>query len=370
MDRLKVVFRADASVEIGIGHVMRCLTLADELTAQGAHCHFICRAHTGNLIEQIRSRGYQVHPLQVVTGIAGNPGADRGIYGYWLGASQAEDSAACAALLESIRPDWLVVDHYALDQQWEGSIAGLSRKLMVIDDLADRAHQCDLLLDQSLGRSPQDYCRWVPAHCRLLCGVQYALLRPDFSALRGDSLQRRAAFALRNVLITMGGVDKDNVTGRILSVLETLSLATISRVTVVMGATAPWLEQVRAQAQTLPFSTEVKTNVSNMAELMAASDLAIGAAGATSWERCCLGLPTLMVVLAENQIFAARQLAATGAVLTLALDETLGRDLARYLEQASGDPSMLEQMSQQARKIVDGSGCRVVAQVMAESEKD
>jgi UDP-2,4-diacetamido-2,4,6-trideoxy-beta-L-altropyranose hydrolase len=359
---MKVAFRTDASLQIGTGHVMRCLTLADVLAARGADCQFICRAHEGNLIEFIRSKGYTAHALLVGATLPRSP-ADPAHYP-WLGATQAEDAEACAPILAAQRPDWLIVDHYALDACWERALAPHYCKLMVIDDLADRFHACDLLLDQTFGRNSADYRPLVPADCRLLCGSHYALLRPEFAALRPYSLQRRARPALRELLITMGGVDKDNATGQVLQALRTCPLPTDCRIAVVMGATAPWLDEVRTQAQAMPWPTQVRVGVSEMAQMMADSDLAIGAAGATSWERCCLGLPTIMLVLAENQLKVAQGLEQVGAAALVISRQSVAYQLAPLLGALVSNPQNLNAMSRSSATIVDGTGSHSVTALL------
>ena len=170
---MKVVFRTDASLQMGTGHVMRCLTLADSLTDQGAECQFICREHPGNLISYLRDKGYGVLALPVTTN---NENLDCDLaHASWLGSRQDEDAEQCVPLLEQIHPDWLIVDHYALDHHWESALRPYYKKLMVIDDLADRQHDSDLLLDQTFGRAATDYRSLVPKACQLRCGSQYAL---------------------------------------------------------------------------------------------------------------------------------------------------------------------------------------------------
>lgn len=357
---MRIVFRADASLQIGTGHVMRCLTLADALAMKGADCEFICRAHEGNLIEFIRSKGYSAHALPTLheASVASTltvPAASTPelAHAHWLGATQAQDAEACTPILVAQRPAWLIVDHYALDAHWERALAPHYLKLMVIDDLTDRPHACDLLLDQTFGRDAADYRLLVPADCTLLCGSQYALLRPEFAALRPYSLQRRARPALRELLVTMGGVDKDNATGQVLQALRACPLPANCRITVVMGATALWLEDVRKQAQDMPWPTRVLVGVSDMAQLMADSDLAIGAAGATSWERCCLGLPTIMLVLAENQRKIAEGLckAGTAHLVDMALVHNQPLITAEYIE-----TPLLIAMSSAAAAVTEGLG--------------
>lgn len=346
-----ITFRTDASLYIGTGHVMRCLTLADALAARGAECKFICRAHEGNLIDFIRGKGHATHALPI--GTAQLRTTSDSTHASWLGATQNEDAEACAPILAAQCPDWLIVDHYALDARWERALAPHYRKLMVIDDLADRPHACDLLLDQTFGREAADYCPLVPADCHLLCGSQYALLRPEFAALRPYSLQRRDRPVLRELLITMGGVDNDNATGQVLQALRTCPLPVDCRITVVMGPTAPWLDDVKRLAQDMPWPTRVLVGVSDMAQLMADNDLAIGAAGATSWERCCLGLPTIMLVLAENQRKIAEGLCTAGAahLVDMALIHNQPLITAEYIETPS-----LSAMSCAAAGITDGLG--------------
>lgn len=358
---MQVVFRTDASIQIGAGHVMRCLALADALVAEGAQCTFICREHAGNLIEHIRSKGHGVHGLPL------GYGTDTSLaHSAWLGSTQTQDLESCVPLLAKLHPDWLVVDHYALDVQWEVEAGKVCANLMVIDDLADRPHACKLLLDQTFGRNARDYCSLVPEGCTLLCGSSYALLRPEFAALRPYSLQRREHPQLKHLLITMGGVDKDNVTAQVLNALRGCPLPADCEITVVMGATAPWLADVQQQALTMPWSTRVGVGVNSMAQLMADSDLAIGAAGATSWERCCLGLPTVMLVLAENQSAVAHGLEKTGASIVIRLSNSLVPQLASSISEICNSATNLIRMSQAARTVVNGQGLgAVVAKLRA-----
>lgn len=358
---MKVAFRVDASLQIGSGHVMRCLTLADALAAQGATCQFICRQLEGNLIATIAQRGFAMTPLPMPSP---TDAADESIkidsysrneYKGWLGISYIKDAAQTAAALSSAQADWLVVDHYALDAQWENAMRPHTHKLMVIDDLANRPHQCDVLLDQNLGRQPQDYANLVPPHCKLLIGPQYALLRPEFAALRTYSLQRRAQPALKNLLIAMGGVDQHNATGQVLDALQNCALAPECRITVVMGLQAPWLVQVQARALCMSRPCEVLVNISDMAQRMADSDLAIGAAGSTSWERCCLGLPSLMVVLADNQKLGAQALHDAKAALLIGGVSDIALQLPVAIS-ALSSMQRLHDMSDAASAITDGHG--------------
>jgi UDP-2,4-diacetamido-2,4,6-trideoxy-beta-L-altropyranose hydrolase len=379
---MKVAFRTDASLLIGSGHVMRCLTLADALKAQGAQCHFISRQHPGHMLEVIRQRGYKVNrlvaPIQrvqaAIKSIAiseqnqqenkpRNPQQEPA-HTVWLGSSWQTDGQETATVLASLQPDWLVVDHYALDHRWEAVLQPHCRKLMVIDDLADRPHSCDLLLDQNLGRLPVHYAGLVPVYCQVLTGPHYALLRPEFAALRPYSLKRRQVQpALRQLLITMGGVDQRNATGQVLQALKACALPVDCRITVVMGLTAPWLQNVQELAAQMPWPTEVVVNVNDMAQRMADSDLAIGAAGSSSWERCCLGLPTLMITLAENQQPGAHALGAAKAARWIGAELDIASRLPVGIL-ALTDTKTRMQMGIAAGEITDGCGADKVLQTI------
>lgn len=362
---MKIVFRCDASIQIGTGHVMRCLTLADTLAEQGAECYFICREHEGHLLEVIRQRGHQSYSLPLKDDVGKRiKGNIKLAHADWLGATQQEDAQYCIDLLELIKPDWLVIDHYAIDISWERALRLYCKKLMVIDDLADRQHDCDILLDQNYGRDIQDYLELVPKHCRLLCGSKYVLLRPEFAQWRDYSIKRRKEGQLKHLLINLGGVDKDNITTQILKGLENSNLPAHCDITVVMGSTAPWIDDVKKQASIMPWPTKVKTGVSNMAELMANSDLAIGAAGSTSWERCCLGLPTIMLVLADNQQQIATNLEQANAVYVANLSLSFNLSISNAIAHFISSPMALKEMSQASSHTLDGLGATSVIKKM------
>ena len=366
---MRVAIRTDASLDIGSGHVMRCLTLADALKEQGADCHFICRVHSGHMVELIRLRGHSVTALpigQLSPAMASGP-ESQPVHAALLGCDWQTDAEQMASVLVDLQPDWLVVDHYALDQRWEEVLTPHCRKLLVIDDLADRSHRCDLLIDQNLGRQPLDYAGLVPTHCQVLTGPHFALLRPEFAALRPYSLQRRQAQPpLRQLLITMGGVDQPNATGQVLQALKACALPADCRITVVMGLAAPWLQNVQELARQMPWLTEVVVNVSDMAQRMADSDLAVGAAGSTSWERCCLGLPTLMVVLAANQQASAQALKNANAVYLIGGEGDIATHLPLALKKLTISDCQ-SRMSLAASAVSNGQGVEKILKVMGMS---
>lgn len=365
---MRVVIRTDASLEIGTGHVMRCLTLAASLRERGAETLFVCREHSGNLIEPIRQKGFEVLTLSIAR-THGQPENSGNLampqHASWLGADWQTDANATRAALRGQAIDWIVVDHYALNADWEKSMRSACRRIMVIDDLADRPHDCDLLLDQNLGRMAEDYDGLVPETCSRLIGPQFALLRPEFATMRDYSLARRATPALKRLLISMGGVDGDNATGEVLQALVKCSLPEDCRIVIVMGQHAPWLASVRQLAEKLPWRTELLVNVADMASLMAESDLAIGGAGATAWERCCLGLPSIVVVLADNQRSGAVALQQSHAASVLMERELIISELPALISRIAESGNM-QSMHASCLHVGDGHGVsRVIDKLTA-----
>ncbi len=360
----RVDFRADASEEIGLGHVMRCLTLADALSARGSECRLIFRALPGHLAEHIEARGHRPEPLPVPVDAI----ADPDVYGTWLGVSRVQDAADCSNVLAQDPPDILVVDHYALDASWERAVCPQGTCLVALDDLANRPHACNIFLDQNLGRHDSDYDTLLPADCLRLIGPNYALLRPQFAMARKEALARRTGKPCHQLLISMGGMDKSDATSKMLLELAEMHLPTDFAVCVVMGSASTNLDRVRKIAAQMPFATEVLFDVADMAPLMATADLAIGGAGSTSWERCCLGLPTLLLTIADNQRSIAQALHNSDAAFYVGDVRESGwtSALRAALSRAVQQPEWLFGMAKTASAICDGRGAERVADAMFE----
>jgi len=295
---MQIVFRTDASLNIGTGHVIRCLTLAEQLRNNGAEIHFICRTHDGHLCTLIEQRGFKVFRLPVTASeaIAGKGQS----HTHWLGTSWQKDAQETSEIISSLceKPTWLVIDHYALDHQWQRKQRALVDRILVIDDLADRAHDCDLLLDQNLlDNFQQRYAGLVPDSCSVLLGPQYALLQPIY-----DELHDRIPFRegpVKRVLVFFGGADVENITGMTLKALIDLKKKDIV-VDVVLGHSCPHKQLIYQVAQNRK-NINVHSSLPSLAPLIAHADLAIGGCGTATWERLCLGLPSLVITLADNQ---------------------------------------------------------------------
>lgn len=361
---MHIVFRTDASLQIGTGHVMRCLTLADALRERGAQSTFICRPNVGHLLDLIQQRGHITKALAPADDAFTVP-ADP-CHSKWLGTDLDSDAEQTQQALGNQVVDWLVVDHYALDRRWEQVLRSHTRRIMIIDDLADRPHDCDLLLDQNLGRHLKDYDGLLNPETQALIGPTYALLRPEFAQWREISLQRRKNPELKQLLITMGGVDQANVTSQVLAALNSCELPADLTISVVMGTTAPWLKVVQSEALAMPRPTRVLAGVNNMAQLMAESDLCIGAAGSTSWERCCLGLPSYILILASNQLSGASALQVQGAALKVESTQQLAVQLLSLFKLGTQD-NTLSKMSLNAAKLVFGNGASRIVDLMMNS---
>ena len=331
---------------------MRCLSLAAGLANRGARVEFICRAHDGNLIDLIKQRGFQVISLPA-TPWDRKISPDLPAHAHWLGCDWQTDARQCRDAMADV-VDLIIVDHYALDQRWETALRDKCARIMCIDDLADRPHDCDLLLDQSLGRNVDDYSGLIPEHAQQLLGPKYALLRPEFSQWRTASLARRKTPKLGHILITMGGVDANNITGRVLSAVQGCDVPTLDRITVLLGPHAPWRDDVHDMAAKMKVATQVLSGVDNVAELMTSCDLAIGAGGSTTWERCSLGVPTIQIELALNQKFINTAISNLGAARIISMDK-LDNQIAMLLEQLS-TTDCLKNLSARAATVSDGCG--------------
>lgn len=336
-------FRVDASRDIGSGHVMRCLSLADCLASRGKRCTFLCRPAPGDLIGEIDRRGHTVIRM---------PSAQAG-----SAPSESDDARDTREALSGFSVEWLIVDHYSLGIAWEQTAGECAYGLLAIDDLG-RDHECSLLLDQNLPNPVHERYRLSLAEAKLLMGPQYALLRGEFAASRRAALERRTGLLVR-FLVSMGGADPSNATAKALAGLEAVWQKNWE-VDVVIGSSNPHGKEIETLCSQLPAAT-LHVQTSDMANLMTKADCAIGAGGSTTWERCCLGLPSLVCILSSDQAAIARAVAQTGAHLLLGYDQELTlADFAREIA-ALSKPRLLA-MSASAAAITDGLGTSRVAE--------
>lgn len=355
---MNTAIRVDASSQIGTGHFMRCLTLADALKPRQGRIRFISRHLPEPLRAMLTAQAYE---FRLLDSESDSGAVDELAHASWLGVSQEVDARDSRRALADDHWDWLIVDHYGIDSRWEAALRPATTRIMVIDDIADRQHDCDILLDQNFHKPMQDrYAGKVPLHCRLLLGPRYALLRPEFRQWREQAVPRTGP--VRNILVFFGGVDADNHTARAIEALASVDIGAV-QVDVVIGALHARRAAIEAACRKHRFKCHVQTT--RMAELMLAADIAIGAAGSASWERCCLGLPALLTSLADNQNSIACGIESLGAGRYLgagaAVDAAVIHDAVRDM---IDHPDQVHEMSEHAYTVVDGAGAdRVVAEL-------
>lgn len=354
---MKVVIRTDASLEIGSGHVMRCLTLANRLKARGAEVVFICRNLEGEMTHLVTRCGFHIRKLPAPEGPLPSPPPS---HAEWARVSWQQDAAETAAELAQLAPNWLILDHYAFDTRWQRSIRKRGLRVLVLDDLADRPHDAEVLIDQSIGRRPADYDALLPEGADCLLGPRYAILRPEFAALRAAALAARAERAAetpRRLLIAMGGTDLGSITHRVLEALNTSDLPKELQIEIIMGSGSRTLARVRSCASRMRWTTKVAVDVTDMAARMASADLAIGAGGGSTWERCALGLPTIMVPVARNQEAIVRGMISQGAATGTGSPNhsNFARNLNTAVERLC-EHSVRRAMAERAAALCDGDG--------------
>ena len=340
---------------------MRCLTLAIELKKRGAQICFVSRNLPVYLREMATQEKCEVRLLTTVL----NEPDDAGLpHSSWLETSQHADAMETVHLLSDGPWDWVIVDHYALDRNWEAEVRKATSKIMAIDDIADRVHDCDVLLDQNfyVGMEKR-YGGKVPPNCQLLIGPRYGLLRDQFREMR-ESVERRNG-PVNRVMIFFGGMDGENFTAQAINAVAGMGDDEL-HVDVVIGAQHPHIAQIRELCATHAYHCHVQTH--RMAELMASADLSIGAGGSATWERCCLGLPTLAICVASNQQELIRDAASAGLIYSPDLGGDLTLQIRRHVACLIENSCLRHAISANCMNTVDGRGTPRVADYLETSD--
>ena len=356
-DAGSAVIRVDSSEMIGSGHLMRCLTLADRMRREGTEVHFICRDLVGNLNHLVREQGF---PLHILPRHADDPSLSG--YAAWLTVAQETDARETGEVLSTFAPIMrLVVDSYALDEAWERIVHPLVGELFVSDDLANRKHDCDILLDQNFYRAMRHrYDGLVPPSCKLLLGPAHALLREEFYAAK-KKLRRRDG-NLRRILVFYGGSDITHETEKAVRALLHLSLPTVE-VDVIIGGSNAHRMQIEELCAPHDF-LHTYCAVSNMAEFMANADLCLGAGGTTTWERCFLGLPAIVTAIAENQLEICLDCADAGLIYYLGRWDVVTEMALHHALRVMTKPEALTRIQNTCRLDVEhhvGEGTNIFA---------
>lgn len=349
---MTAIFRVDASFEIGTGHVIRCLTLARELRRRGFEIVFVMRQLDGDLIDFVEHEGFKVIKLKRPEY---NKCSDLQSHSSGLRVPWNED---CDEVRTAIKPaingrKVLIIDHYSIDQRWETKLRDIVDEIVVIDDLADREHDCDALLDQNLTRNMNErYAKLVSVQCKKLIGPSYALLRDEFRTLRSRVKTRFGK--VQHVLLFLGGTDIKNQTERLIRILT--EVESHLQYDVVVGSSNPYkqkIQEICGRSKNVHFYYNIK----NIAELMASADFSVGAAGTTTWERCSLGLPTAALIVAENQREVAITAHEYGIIYNLGEANSItDMELTSKVCALIKDERQRETISRRSMDMVDGRG--------------
>jgi len=337
---IKIAARFDATSSLGGGHGLRCLTLLNAFHEAG---------------------------ISRETTLLVNPEASDIINDFNIHQFDQTIIKNDRQIAASARPvDVLIVDHYQLDQQFERAARAWAKCIFVIDDLENRPHDCDFLLDQTLGRTAQIYQTLTPPDCTLLLGPKWCLVRPEFSNLRPRSLaQRQTAKPIQTVMISTGLTDPVNATGLYLNALEKMNFK--GQCHIVLGRHAPFYQKVKQSLHSYAYNCTLHENVTHMAELMCNMDFVLGAAGTSSWERCVLGLPSSVLILADNQTDICENLGKSGVAInlgTFAAAHATG--IANTLSPYFSNPEKHQQLSQKAAMVCDGRAPLKITQMVNE----
>lgn len=350
-----IVFRTDASLQIGSGHVMRCISLAHDLQKKGAIIKFVTRKFVGNLDDLILKKGFEVLSLSAESIKFAENSNEK--YANWLGVSQEQDALETINAIKNVYVDWIIVDHYAIDRKWEEKLSPYSKKIMVIDDLSNRRHHCDVLLDQNYINDISRYDNLVPKDTTKFLGPRYALLRKEFR--EENHKKPNNIDSVNSVFIFFGASDLHNLTSLSIKALTQKGLENLS-VIVLVGSTNNHLNEIKKLVKARP-NTELHIQVENVAKLMSLCDLAIGAGGSTTWERLAIGLPSIVVTVADNQVPFSKELDNDNYITYIgAHSQVTQKDIYKSLIQTLSSISELHEQSINGQILVNGKGVGIL----------
>jgi len=365
---MNVVFRADASLRIGTGHIMRCLTLAEALkNSYDATVTFICREHEGHLSTLISEKGFKIYllPKPCTTFVP----TEYPAHAKWLGNTQQADAKQTVAMIKKMNQpiDWLVVDHYGIEEHWHKQLRPFVKSIMVIDDLADRSLDYDLLLDQNfyLG-ADERYSPHLSVNSRRLLGPKYALLRDEFSLANKNPLSYENRIKKGRVVVFFGGVDAGNETLKALKGILPLQQSTTYHFDIIVGVRNTYKCELVEYCQEYS-NAHILAHVNNMAELLCNAFLFIGAGGAVTLERCICAVPAIITAVAKNQHQAACDLANIQAHQYLGMSKSLQQhDYAENFYSLVNNVKRLMNYHQTSKELVSGNGITSVINALLE----
>ncbi len=358
---MKAALRVDASRTIGTGHLRRCGALAHALRDAGVQVHFVVRDLGIDAADWLHGEGFEARVLPAPQAGAHAAETSRSVHAAWAGVDSATDAAQTVQSLQGQQIDWLVIDHYAFDQAWHELVAtALGCRIAVIDDLADRDLAAAMLVDHNAHTDHRaKYGTHLPATARLLGGPRFALLGNAYAGARRYEVHER----VRSIGVFMGGVDACNASAAMLAGIETAGFD--GDVEVVTTSANPHLDTLR-RAVSSRARTTLSVDLADLTAFFARHDLQIGAGGGATWERCCIGAPTLGVVVADNQLAVVPALVELGVLATARPPTSLDPAVLAMAIRALVDVAPRRHtLAMRSREVVDGLGARRVALCMA-----
>ncbi|MGF2033929.1 MAG: UDP-2,4-diacetamido-2,4,6-trideoxy-beta-L-altropyranose hydrolase [Nostoc sp. CmiVER01] len=345
---MKLLIRADASTQIGTGHVMRCLALAQAWQDAGGGVIFVMATEAPDLKTRLKSGGMEVIYLPIEIG-------------------SAEDAEETAKLARQFDANWVVVDGYQFGAKYQEIIKEFELKLLFIDDYGHaKQYYADIVLNQNIHPEEELYRNRQP-YTQLLLGTNYSLLRREFWQWRG--WQRSLPLIAKKLLVTLGGADPDNVTLKVIQGLQKVEVEELEAV-VVVGGSNPHYDRLLVVSQESKFPIHLKRNVKNMPELMAWADVAIAAGGSTSWELAFMGLPSIVLILADNQQDTAEKLGNLNIVINLGWHQDISEvEIAQAIKKLLLAKQTRIEISRHAQQLLDGYCTARIITILMEAKK-
>jgi len=364
----RICFRVDGSHFMGSGHIMRCVNLATGLQQRGAEITFLCRPLDGHYCNLLTEKGFKVCRLPDASLTKTEQSNGESSESNWLAVSLSQEIAETHQIFRMLSDfDWIIVDHYGLDARWESAMRPYTSKILVIDDLANRSHDCDLLIDQNyFSNADVRYVTKVPSNCSSMLGPKYALLQKQYAELHPSIAHRSGK--IKRILVSFGGHGFSDLVMLVINAFLALAKPNIE-MDVILNKDNPQYELVQNAIANEP-AIHLHERQPSLAKMMANADLAIGASGATTWERLCMGLPSIVISLADNQTNIAHELNQLGLIQWLGNKSEVNEIVIKDALNSVFNRTDLTEWSQRCWQLVDGNGVFRVLNVILSSTGD
>jgi len=343
----KSLFRCDGSTQIGTGHIMRCLSLAEGLKRKHWQCAFVMKDYDARLADKIEEKGFELRLIPKES-------------------SLKEDLKLTRKYASQWKVSIILTDSYDLDREYLKTLKEDKFFVLSIDDSTQTHFYSDILLNQNIHATAREYSERIEPYTKLLLGPKYALLREDFVSSRNAE---RISEKVQKVLVTMGGGDPYNQSLKVLRALENMKEA--FSITVLLGSSFLFHEEIENFTRRASKKIKIVHNTNQVARLMKESDLAISASGCTVWELCCLGVPTILLILSENQEPIAQSLQKKGIMKNLGWFNQVNEPyIQQEVSKLSADQKLRKEMADKGQLLLDGLGVKRVVKEIEEGLKN